>query len=331
MRRAFLLLLVIGCRLDPDGDSGQIAGLPAFDDPLDDTEVHLLATAIPPAQEGPVLMELTPSLEPIWEWEGNGAGAMGARREEDGRTTYARVALPPAYSSSVEQIDADEQTVWRHEDLFFAGVGFSHGVVRTPAGRYIALDTSGGDLVAFDEDGEIDWIWPVGEELTPNGIALHSDADGLVHLGVTALRRNEALDTVLHLTLPDEDVIPQELVRAELGSTDAPVWPHGPRFDAEGRLSYCASTSGQVVGLDDNGEETYRIPEAGRAALTFPRDAAFLPDGSLVVSDAGLQLLRVADPFGDFEIVGAFSMPGTFSVGPVQCGQGGGLPCMGSD
>lgn len=321
---------------DSAGQAARAYELAPYEDPVDPEAEHLLATALATV-EAPVLHELTPDLQTAWSWAGNGAGAMGAWREEDGQTTYSRVGLPPAWTSSIEQIDAEGQVIWGLDDLFVAGIGFSHGVVRTPSGRYIALDTAAGELVAFDEDGTVAWTTPAGtpdEPVSPNGIALRVDPDdpeGPVHLAVSTLGRLDDSGThgLVRFLLPDPDEPPEEVFRVLLAEqAGETTWPHGPRFQDDGTLTVCHSAAGQVVAFDEVGAEAWRMPEEPGSLFAFPRDAVFLSDGSLVVADAGQELIRVADPLGEPQVVAAVALPGVFSVGRVDCGEGGGVPCL---
>lgn len=336
--------LLLACAPAPDDSAGSRDARPAggpeafaaFEDTVAPTSIHLLASSLPARQGlGQALVELDPTLVSTWSWEGEGSGAQGAWREADGSTVIARTSLPPAYASGVDKIDADGHLVWSRDDLFSIGLGFTHGVVQTPDGLYLTLDSTGGDLVAFAEDKDPLWIYPVGTPMDPgipNGIAIGQDADGNVVLAITKLARSDeiGLDELILLDLPDPEGEPVERWRTTIAVGASRAWAHGPRFQGPNLLTVCHSLAGRIVAFDLDGTELWRIPEEGIPRLGFPRDALFLEDGSLVVSDAALEVLRIADPMGAFEVVGAVEVPGVFAVAPITCGAGGGLPCLGN-
>lgn len=331
MRLAVAALLLAGCvRLSPDDSEVQ-----PFEETLAPDSLHLLTTRLPSAPGQDALVELDLSFEQRWSFGLLDAGAQGAWRLEGGDTVFAAASLPPEFSSSIVRIDAEGALVWDRSDLFAAGMGFSHGVVRTPEGDWIALDTTAGQLVSFDEAGEVLWVHPfhdAGEPGSPNGITIFdSDTAGTL-LGVSLLGRigdtgSQQLALLEHLG-PTEP--PVERWRWAVQESEGMVFPHGPRFTDGGELLVCLSSLGQVTALDIDGDELWRVPADHRAgALSFPRDALLLPDGTLVVADSASELLRVHDPHGAFEIVSAVQAPDIFSVHPVVCGDGGGLPCLG--
>jgi hypothetical protein len=98
-------------------------------------------------------------------------------------------------------------------------------------------------------------------------------------------------------------------------------WPHGPGVLDDGTITVALSARGQVVGLRD-GAQDWRVPELP-GAVAFPRDAAFLPDGTLLLADGATELVRVADPFGAFEVVDAVAAPGIYCIDVVDCAEGG--------
>ncbi len=332
MRPLLLLVLLAGCQrvvpLDPDTSA-------PFEETLDPASMHLLATALPSFSGMPALVELDLAFEERWRFELLLGGAEGAWRLEGGDTVFAATNIVDSMASSVVRIEADGTLVWDYDDLFLAGLGFSHGVVATPSGDWITLDTTGGRLVSFDEDGNTLWTYDfheAGEPGSPNGIATHTTSDDRTLMAVSALDRSEGVGEhqLVLLEWSARDQPPVELWRWALQQSEGMVFPHGPRITDDGLVLICLSSLGQVVALDLEGQEQWRIPAAERGhALAFPRDAWFLADGSLIVADGASELVRVHDPFGAFEIVSAVSVPDIFSVHPVVCGEDEGLPCLG--
>lgn len=324
-----LLLLVAACVSSGPDDTAA-----PFVETLDPDEVHVIATAIPSLADDPAIADLSADLQVRWAWHMENGGALGAVRLPDGATVFASSRLPPDYTSGVEKIDKDGENVWSYFDLFTGGLGFSHGVVPTPAGDWIALDSSGARLVSFDEGGTVLWEWSLLDLPlfgTPNGVSLREEDDGAL-LAITMLQRSESAgqDSVAILHIGDR-LSPPTLVSCWDLATDlgANTWPHGPLWQPDGSLLLHRSALGEILAPDMDGNELWTLPPPERAGtLAFPRSSTFLPDGSLVVADAGLEVLRVWDPFGAFEVVHAIEMPGVFSVEAVTCGAGGGLPCL---
>lgn len=329
--RLALLVLLVGCQRVAPGDSG----VEPFVETLDADAVHLLTTSLPSFASQATALELDLRLEPTWSYHRDTGGAQGAWRADNGDTVLSAVIMPPDFSSSVMRVDPQGELVWERDDLFLAGLGFAHGVVATPEGDWIALDTTGGRLVSFTEQGEELWSYPFdqhGEPGSPNGIDIHQHPEEGTLLAVSMLARGAALGSQQLVLLEHRGggEPPVERWRLAVEEQEGAVFPHGPRFTQEGTLMISLSSLGQILGLGLDGEERWRIPGAGRAAaLAFPRDALFLPDGSLVVADGAVELLRVHDPFGAFEVVGATSVHEIFSVHPVVCREDGGLPCLG--
>jgi len=333
--RLALLLLLAGCqRLAPPETGGDSSPAPEpFEETLDPDALHLLATGLPstPAQDS--IFELDLAFEQRWSFGLLQGGVQGAWRTDDGDTVFAASTVPPELSSSIVRIEADGTLVWDYDHLFIAGLGFSHGVVATPDGDWIALDTTGGQLIGFDEAGDELWSYALhehGEGGSPNGVAIHDAGDGTALLAVSTLERAGAPQRLLMLELSGREAPPVERWAWDLDAADGLLFPHGPRFTDDGHVLVCLSSVGQVVALDLDGVEQWRVPADHRAsALSFPRDAWFLPDGTLMVADGANELLRVHDPHGAFEVVASVRVPDVFSVHPVVCGPDGGLPCLG--
>jgi len=331
MTPLIVLAMMVGCERTSPEDSG----LEPFVETLDPGSMHLLVTRLPRFPAEPALVEYDLALDERWSFGLAAGGAQGAWRLDNGDTVFTAATLPPDLASSAVRIDAEGTLIWDHSELFLAGLGFSHGVVPTPEGDWIALDTTGGQLVSFDEAGEILWTYPfheTGEPGSPNGISVFDSPDEGTLLGVSLLERSggtgeQALALLEHRGAGEP---PVERWRWSIEQSEGTVFPHGPRFTDDGELLICLSSLGQVAALDLQGDELWRVPaDARAAALSFPRDAVLLPDGSLVVADGAAELVRIHDPHGAFEIVSAVEVPDIFSVHPVVCAEGGGLPCLG--
>jgi hypothetical protein len=186
-----LLGLLAGCQRLAPFDSGT----ELFVETLEPDAVHLLATSLPSFDDDPTLLELDLALEPTWSFHREAGGAQGAWRVEDGDTVLAAVTMPPDFSSSIMRIDPQGALVWDHPGLFLAGLGFAHGVVATPEGDWIALDTTGGRLVSFTEEGQELWSYAFdqhGEPGSPNGVAIHRHPEQGALLAVSLLARSSA-------------------------------------------------------------------------------------------------------------------------------------------
>lgn len=336
-----ILALLVACAA-PDADTATDTdtGLPGvaagFDDPVDPDAEHILASSLV-YTDGAGLVELRPDLTEVWSHDlGDDAGAQGAARLPDGSTVYAWSAAPPAYRSRFERIDAAGQIVWSYDEL--VAIGFVHGILPTPDGDYLGLDTVAGEVVAFDEAGTELWRLAVAEEghdWHPNGMHLLDYGGGDVRLALSMLERSteDAPDALAVYRLGERDALPTLLWRS-LAATEHGdgAWTHGPRLLPDGTVLVCHSATGQVVAYDGaDGAESWRAPPTGAPpVLAFPRDVLPLSDGSWVLADAGVEIVRVADPRGAFEVVAATPAPGVFGLSPIACGPDGGLPCLGS-
>ena len=307
----------------------------AFVDTLDPDGLHVLVSS-DIFLDGAALVELRPDLSPSWVGELEPeSGALGAVRLADGDTVFPHVQSPPAYVSAFERMGPDGELRWSLSDLTL--IGFSHGVQVTRDGTYIGLDTVSGRIIAFDEAGALLWSVDVdveGVSHNPNGLSVLDDGAGPVLIATTLLERSgSGLPDLLALwEAPDAQSPPVLRWRVEVADrTGDGAWPHGPRLAPDGTLTACHSANGQIVGYDPvDGTELWRLPETGEEArFAFPRDALFLEDGSLLVADAAAELIRIADPFGASQVVGAVALPGLFGLTPIPCGPDGGLPCLG--
>ena len=323
-----VLALLCACRGEPTDTSGRDSEAP-FVETLDPDDQHVLLSALPPEDvEGHSLWELGMDFTERWSHDVVNGGAMGAWRADAGHTVYGRSGFPPHYNSSVDLIDSSGNLLWSHDDMFLMGLGFTHGVVITPEGDFIALDTSAGRIVAFDDTGSALWVL-TSDAGSPNGIHLAARDDGRVLLAVTNIARveGERADKLTLFQLTSRTEVPTEIWSFPMESDGDGTWPHGPHFQPDGTILGCLSAAGQIVGLDEAGQELWRIPAIdGPARLTFPRDAVFLPDGTLLVVDGEEELLRVFDPFGAFQVVAAVHIPGIFNARLLDCASGA---CLG--
>ncbi len=310
-----------------------------FVETLSPDSVHILTTnQVSSPQDGHAITEFSADLSESWSLDLSEAGAMGAWRFDNGDTVYVKSYLPPDFRSMVEYLDSTGELLWSYGSLFLFGLGFSHGVVATPAGDFITVDSTAGLLLSFDADGQVLWSMPSGEgdELgTPNGLSLHEGSDGQVLLAVSMLLRSgvDGSDQLVLYRLGSQRTDPpEELWRVALVSDqeDGRTWPHGPHFQDDGSLLICLSALGSVMAVDlTDGTELWSIPgDSGGTQLAFPRDATFLPDGTLLVADAGTELLRIWDPFDTFQVVSAIEVPSIFSATTVICSQDGSFPCL---
>jgi len=309
----------------PGADTASIS-----DETLAPDDWHILATALPTAGEGDAIVELNLALETRWSFRSDAAdGAMGAWRQEDGSTVYARTSLPPELNSAIEAIDAGGGVIWSHSDVFRGGLGFPHGVAVTPAGDLVAVDTVGQRLVSHDTSGSELWTWGFDDPdgaVAPNGLHLRTTTAGDTLLAVSALGTG-ADDHLALLRLDARDTAPLELWRAPMVTPGgSAAWPHGPRLHDDDTLLICLSALGQVLALDLDGGERWRIP-TDSSPLAFPRDAALLPDGSMIIAEAGAELLRVEAPLERFEVTSAIALDGIFSASPLDCAEG--ARCLG--
>jgi len=326
------LLLMLACS---DGDSGETAA--PFEDTLTPDDLHVLVSSLT-FLDGHALVELRTDLSTAWTGDVDPeTGAQGADRLDDGATVFAHVAAPPDYRSSFDLMDADGGIAWSYDQL--ATVGFSHGIQATGGGDFIALDTVAGYILSFDADGTELWRQAVsddGEVYRPNGLQILEQSDGSALIGVSELERSGdgSPDMLALYQLDARDVAPTRLWRVPVADSQGDgAWPHGPRVQDDGTVLLCHASSGQIVAYDqEDGAELWRVPDNDEAPrFGFPRDVLTLPDGSLLVADAASEVIRIADPLGEARVVGAVETPGVFGLTPIQCGAGGGLPCLGSD
>lgn len=315
-------------------DPGPDQPAPPFVDSLNRHAVHILATATPaPGDPGHALTELSGTLDTQWSLDlGPGEGTAGAVRYPDGDTVYVRSGLPPAFVSALERVGPEGTLIWSQDSFFTGPVSFAHGVVVTPAGDFVIPDPLVNRVFAVSEAGDLLWDMSFQQEgggWLPNGIDLQTDADGITRIALTELTEpwSPAAERVEVYRLGGRTDLPTLEWSFSAGSRpEDRLWPHGPRFLDDGSVMVSFGATGQIARLVD-GAEDWRVPKEP-GTLAFPRDVVVLPDGTWLVADAAAEVLRVYDPLGRFEIVGAASVPGVFSFAPVVCGEGGGLPCL---
>lgn len=316
-----------GCR--PNAPYGSACAA-EFEDTLDPDQWHLLVSSTPPVPgEGVALEELALDFTPRWSHALDNDGSAGAVRRPDGQTWYARTSLPPDFGFSLEAIDSSGALLWSRTGDGLGSVGFLHGLVETPDGDLISADAVFGRVFASDIEGNLLWDLALANEgHMPNGLGISVGDDGVTRLAISQLQRNQnsSGDQVQVYRMGARDEPPTlEWTWPPAGLVEEGVWPHGPRFEADGTVVFCLAGAGRVVGVKD-GVEQWRIPE-GPPIFGFARDAVFLPDGSLLVAEAASEIVRVADPFGSFTVVDTVSTPGVFNLNPIDCS--GDRPCFG--
>lgn len=321
------MILLLACA-GPNGDSGAApdTGAPPapFVDPLDPDSLHVLACSSPaPGEGGHALTEVGLDLTPRWNADFDPTnGASGAVRLPDGNTTVVRVGIPPVVLSALDVVDSAGTTVSSDMDVFGGGFAFAHGLEHTPDGDYIIADVVWARVFAVSPEGEPLWDMSFTSEdgsRVPNGITLMTDSTGVTRLGVTALSRGVGgtTDSVQVYRLGARTDKPTLEWRYDAPSGDNErLWPHGPRFVGD-TLYVNLASRGQIAGFAD-GVEQWRVPPTA-GILAFPRDVLPLSDGTWLVADAARDVLRIRDPLGAFEVVNAGSIPGVFSLVPLDC------------
>ncbi|MES2644582.1 MAG: hypothetical protein V4850_34160 [Myxococcota bacterium] len=333
------LALFVACQSDgpaddPSDDTGAVEPAGPFVETLDPHVMHVLATSTPaPGDPGHAVTELSVTLDVQWAVDLDpGAGTAGAVRFENGDTVYVRSSLPPNFVSALERVDAAGALVWSQDAFFSGALSFAHGVVLTPDGDYVIADPIVSRVFGVSEAGEVLWELPFRSDAGtwhPNGLDLQTDAEGVTRIALSELvapdsRRGERVE-VYRLGGRTDTPTLEWSFEGGVGTAER-LWPHGPRFMADGSVLVSWAALGQLARVE-GGTEDWRVPEEP-GVLAFPRDAVVLPDGSWLVADAAQEVLRVHDPLGAFEIVDAAYVPGVFGLTAVTCGSGGGLPCL---
>ncbi len=330
-----IVALLAACDSDgkPPADSTAGADAP-FVETLTANSLHILASSTPvPGDPGHSITEYSAALDPGWTLDLSGEdGTSGTVRQANGNTVFVSCALPPDYSSTLAEVDPAGNLLWSEDDFFAGEFAFAHGLAMTPAGDFLIVDTVMARILAVDPQGELIWelsLTTDGGSRLPNGLALTTDADGVSRIAVTELAHADpqACDRVQVFRLGSRTEVPtvEWTYTAEPGSAGR-LWPHGPRFLADGSLLVSFAALGQIAHFVDGAPVTVVPPVAGM--LAYPRDVLVLPDGTWLIADGGAELLRIYDPYGRFELVDMVPAPGIFGLAAVVCGPDGGLPCL---
>ena len=325
-----MLLLLLACAATDAVDSGPAtraddAKAAGFVDTLAPDAVHLLINSTPgTGAAGHAIEETAVDFAARWVLDqSDGSGSSGTLRLPDGTTVYAHSWPPPDYGSALDAVDPEGNLLWQERDFFRNARAFVHGVVMTPDGDYILADTIESRIVAIDPTGTVLWEQSWREDVGvhwPNGITLRTDDEGTTRLAVTLLYsvgdytndRVELWRLTSRLTPPT-----REWSWPPVGTDTHATWTHGPHIIEDGTVTAALSATGSIIGLRD-GERSWQIPP-GPSPLAFPRDATFLPDGTLLIADAASEVLRVADPFGAFTVVDSHTANGVYSIDLLDC------------
>ncbi|MBM4368727.1 MAG: PQQ-binding-like beta-propeller repeat protein [Deltaproteobacteria bacterium] len=295
-----MIAVLLGCPVEPDTGA---ATLPATEPRLLVSGQMNLADFDAPAAleldlDGNVTWSLTPEPD---------AGAFGARRLDDGQTLVAWTRLPPDTAAGLVIADDDGAVSWRYDEKLGGPLTFPHGVDALGDGTVLVADTYRGDVLAIDTSGSLLWDLSVLSSRhagAPSGMS-RGVYDGKEYILVTQLDNldGQVPNDTLTAFLVEGDEEPRELwVWPPERSPESSLWIHGPRMLDDGTVLGSMAGHGQVVRLDLEGNEIERFPpDEHESRLAFPRDAAFLPDGRLVVLDA-TEVLLVTDPGGAFEV-----------------------------
>lgn len=329
-----MLVTLLACKPDGEWPVDDTGPAPPFVETLEPDATHFVVSSSPvPGDPGHPLAEFAQDLSLRWFHDPEGDdGVAGATRFVNGDTVYVRSPLPPGFGSTVERVDAAGGLLWSNADIL-DGLSFAHGLVYHPDGYYIAVDTSGFRIVAFEEDGTNLWTASLTDTdgaWLPNGIDLRVDED-VVRIAVSSLSVSGAqnADRVAVYRLGSRDELPELewQFEGEPGEAER-LWPHGPQFLTSDRVLVNLAARGQIA-IVEGGELAPGYP-ARPGVLAYPRDTLVLDDGTWLVADAATELLRIYDPFGRFEVVAAVAVPGVFGIDRLDCAAGGGLPCLGT-
>ncbi len=347
------LLALLGACSDEFSSFGTVQGdddsLATDDDSTKDEPVlgphddwHLLISS--DGWNGPppfALTELDSSGSAVWtvDFEGNSV-AEGLLRKDNGHTLITRVDFT-SHDAWVEELDALGGVVWSTDGEALGGLHYTHDMVETAAGDLILADTEIQRIIAASLPDTLLWtldsLKPDGKSLlSPNGLSLRSNEDGsedLLLSGRGNFLADNPGDGVMAFRLGEREEEPSFLWQfPEAPDLSLLATPHGPRWISGGGAFVCSSTQGHIVGLDDEGQEVFRLPPKARwGVLDEPRDALFLPDGRLLVANSGSgEILWVEDPWGAFTISSRAAVPGPFRLQLLTCdAKNDGLPCLG--
>jgi len=287
-------------------------------------DYHLLWSGQGPYKDDgyPGIWETDLDFNEVWALDLPGEqGGFGALREGTD-TLIARTTQPPDPNVSVERVTADGSVVWAYDADTAGMLVFPHGIALTPWEQYVIADVFTSRIFAVSADGRLDWSNYTREAGgAPSGFDIGM-VDGKPMLIATLLDESVMGDDSNNRIAAwwlEKDGLTPAWTWPESGDKHNASWLHGAHFQYDGSLLVSVAGVGQVVQLDPvTGLELDRIPRDGKGMLAFPRDAVLLPNGDMILADA-LELVRVRDPFGDFERVASTALPLTYSVELIDC------------
>ncbi len=285
---------------------------------------HLLLTGQAPYkdQEYAGVWETDLDFNELWRQTlSEDQGGFGAQRVGQD-TLLSRSGPPPDPNTDFDLVNQDGDVVWSYDAAEAGALVFPHGVGVTPWGQYLVADAVTARIMAVGQDGKVDWIqYTAADEKGPSGFDIGT-VDGKPMLIATLLDESTTsidTDDQVYAWWLKEDGL--ELAWKWPDSMDLRIasWMHGAHFQRDGSLLVSVAGLGNIVELDPaTGLELRRAPSDDRTILAFPRDAVLLANGDMIVVDA-VELLRVRDPFGDFEIVDSIPAPLSYSVELLDC------------
>lgn len=287
-------------------------------------EEHLLLTGQAPYKD-----QILPG---VWETDGDfnelwrqpllqDQGGFGAVRVGQD-TLLSRSGPPPDPNTAFDLINQDGEVIWSYDAAEAGALVFPHGVGMTPWGQYLVADAVTSRILAIGADGKVDWIqYTAADRKGPSGFDI-GIVDGQPMLVATLLDESTTsidTDDQVYAWWLHEDGLDLAWKWPESMDLRIASWMHGAHFQHDGSLLVSVAGLGNIVELDPaTGTELRRAPDDDRTILAFPRDAVLLANGDMIVVDA-VELLRVRDPFGDFEIVDSIPAPLSYSVERLDC------------
>ena len=287
-------------------------------------EEHLLLTGQAPYKDQQLagVWEADTDFNEVWRQPlSKDQGGFGAQRVEEG-TLISYSGPPPDPNTGFSLVNQDGERLWAYDASEAGALVFPHGVGVTPWGQYLVADAVTSRIMAVGADGKVDWIqYTAADQKGPSGFDIGM-VDGQPMLIATLLDESTTssdTDDQVYAWWLHEDGL--ELAWKWPESMDLRIasWMHGAHFQRDGSLLVSVAGLGNIVELDPaTGRELRRAPSDDRTVLAFPRDAVLLGNGDMIVVDA-VELLRVRDPFGDFEIVDSIPAPLSYSVELLDC------------
>ncbi len=319
MRGGPVTWLLLGCAGGPDSADTGVEPVEPWVETLAPDAFHVLVGSTPGEGTGAAALEelaVDNSLRFSLSFDDD-AGTAGAIRNADGSTTYAKTWPPQALGSAIEAVNAAGELLWS-DDSYFSSFSFVHGLELGPQGEFIVADTTAGTVFAVTPEGEPLWSlnWQAGGVIHwPNGVHVATTTSGETLMAVSLLVQAGAGDDRVEVyTIGTAGPEPRWTYEAGDAS-----WPHGPHVEEDGSVLASLAARGQVIRLVDGALDWTIPPEPG--VLAFPRDAVFLPDGSLLVADAASDLLRIGNPMSTFEVVGARATSGIYGLDVLDCAE----------